>query len=163
MFRVVLIAYLNLTTVIGPALCCCNAKQLVSMANGSKCCGKPAARRSDAQLAHDDGHDHHDGHAHHRHEHLPAKGTKSNQAPVPHEHGGQNCPCGKHHANLVAAVTDGVQAKAVEMQNQTCFVLVSILPVVPEFDVHEASINAHRRPADLYGTEILRAYQILRC
>ena len=164
MFRVALIAYLSLTTVLGPALCCCNAQQLFSVVNGSSCCGKLVAQHSDAKTAQHAAHDHHDGHAHHRHESSPAKDTsKSEQAPVSHDHDGQNCPCGRHHASLVAAVADSVQSKAVEMQNQTWSVLVAILTVVPEFDVREASINAQLRPADLYGREILRAYQILRC
>jgi len=157
MFRVVLTAYLSLTTVLGPALCCCNVQQLFSMVNGSKCCGKPVARHSDAKLAQ------HAAHDHHRHEHSPAKDASKSEQPPAHEHDGQNCPCGNHHAKLVAAVTGDVQSKAVEMQNQTWSVLVTIFPVVPKFDVHEASIIAHLRPADLYGREILRAYQTLRC
>lgn len=157
MFRVVLIAYLSLTTVLGPLLCCCNARQLFSLVEGSKCCGKPVVQGSDAPLAHADAHDHnHHGHAHHRHEHSPTSDTpKSEQVPVPHEHDGQNCPCGKHHANLVALVTDGVKVRAVEIQYQSWFVLVTLLPVMPEFDVHEASIDACLRPADLYGREML--------
>ena len=164
MLRVVLIAYLSLTTVLGPALCCCNAQQLISVVDGSKCCGVPGARRSDAQLANDDGHSHHPGHAHHRHEHSPARDVaKTEPSPVRHEHNKENCPCGKHHASMVAAVTDSVKVKAVELQNQTWFVLVSLLPVLPEFDAEKASMIAHRRPADLCGREILRAYRIMRC
>lgn len=165
MFRVALIAYLSLTTVLGPVLCCCNAQQLFSLVEGSKCCGRRVAQDSDAQLAHEDGHDHHHGHAHHRHEHSPApEVAKTAPTPVPHEHDKENCPCGKSHVSMVAAaVTDGVQVKAVQIHNQTWFVLVSVMPVLPEFDAEYASIFAHLRPADLYGREMLRAYQIMRC
>lgn len=164
MFRASLIAYLALTTVLGPVLCCCNAQRLFLSVEGTKCCGKPVVQGADAQAAHEDGHEHHHGHAHHQHEHSPAPDVANPEpAPVRHEHDEENCPCGKHHASMVAAVTDSVKLKSVETQNQTWFVLVSLLPVPSEFDAENSSIIAHRRPADLYGREMLRAYQIMRC
>ena len=166
MFRVALIAYLSTTTVLGPLLCCCNAQQLFSMMDGSKCCGNPTARHSDAEPARNTTHGHHHGHAHHHHEHSPVKATsKSDQAPAQNEHDGHNCPCGKHHASMVAAVvTSGVQLKAVELQTQPPqFVLVDLLPVLTALDAEYASMIAKLRPANLYGREILRAYQIMRC
>ena len=164
MAHLALVAYLSLTTVLGPALCCCNAQQLFSVFNGSSCCGRPVARSSDVHAAQHAAHDHQHGHAHHHHGTSPKKDpSQSKQRPMPHDHDGQNCPCGRHHASLVAAVTDSIQSKAVEMQNLTWSVLVTNSPVLPEFDAQEASINAQLRPADLYGREILRAYQILRC
>jgi hypothetical protein len=65
---------------------------------------------------------------------------------------------------VAAVVVDGVQWKAVELQFQTWFVLADLTPsVLPEFDSAKASMLANIRPADLYGRELLRAYQIMRC
>ena len=162
MFRVALIAYLSLTTVFGPLLCCCNAQQLLSATDGlKKCCGKSAVLDTEAHAAHA----HHHGHAHHGHAHSPAEKTpESKQAPLNNEHDGQDCPCGKHHASLVATVAaEGLQLKAVEWHAQTWFVLITLLPKLPRIDAESASLIAQIRPADLYGREILRAYQIMRC
>ena len=165
MFRVALIAYLSTTTVLGPLLCCCNAQQLFTMVEVSKCCGKSGRVHSNAKDSEHAAHDHHHGHAHHHHEHSPVEHTsKTDPAPTHDEHDGQNCPCGKHHASLVAvAVTDGVQLKAVELQSQTWLIVVALLPLLSDFDADYASMIAQNRPADLYGREILRAYQIMRC
>ena len=161
MLRVALIAYLSLTTVLGPALCCCNVQQLSTLVDGPKCCGKPADRRSNVETA-DAIHEH--GHAGHHHRHVsPKLATEAEQVPVPHKHDGEKCPCGKHHANLVAAITGSVQSVVGEIQHQTWSILVAALPVIAEFEVKTASISTHQRPADLYGREMLRAYQIMRC
>lgn len=165
MFRVALIAYLSLTSVLGPLLCCCNAQQLLSATDGSKkCCGKSAALHSESHAAEHVAHAHSHGHVHHSHSHSPVDNTpEPEQAPLNDDHDGQDCPCGKHHASLVAAaVTGGVQMNAGELQTQTWFVLVALLPG-PEFNAENASILAQIRPANLYGREILRAYQIMRC
>ena len=164
MFRVALIAYLSLTTILGPSLCCCNSQQLFSLVAGLKCCGKPVAPRSDAELVQVERHAHHHGFAHHRHEHSPAPASaKTDPAPVRQEHDEENCPCGKHYASMVAVVTDGVPIKAVEMRNPTGFVPDSLLPVLSESDLENVSLIGPRRHADLYGREMLRAYQIMRC
>jgi hypothetical protein len=163
MFRLALIAYLSLTTVLGPLLCCCNAQQLATFVGGSQCCGKRVAQQTAPENTEHAGHSYH-GHSHHKHEHSPeTEPSQSKQAPVPHKHNGQNCPCGKHHASLVAAATNIVQLNAVELQAQTWNVLVAILPVAVDFEEQTASINTHLRPAKLYGREMLRAYSIMRC
>lgn len=164
MIRVVLIAYLSLATVLGPALCCCNAQQLFSMGNGSTCCTRAVLRHSDAENTQNASHHHHHANAQHHHEHSTAKDTsKSDQRTAPRKHGGSSCPCGKHYASLVAALTDGPPSNAGEVQNQKWSVLVAALPAMPAVAVLETFVLAHRGPAKLYGREILRAYQILRC
>jgi len=158
MFRASLVVYLTLATVLGPVLCCCNAQRLFSSVEGSKCCRKGSA----AQVAHNDAHDH--GHAHHEHQHPPTPDAANSQsAPVRHEHDDESCPCGKHHVSLVVAVPAGMQLKAADLQTPTWYILVALLPALPEIDAQNSSINAQVRPADLYGREILRAYQIMRC
>jgi len=165
MFRVALIAYLSLTTVFGPALCCCNARQFFGARDGSQCCGKPAALHSDAPTDHHAVHDHHCGQAHHQHEQASASSaSEPKQSPAENEQDGQNCPCGNHHASLVAAaISGGVRLNVDELQTQTWFVLVAPLPVLPEYDAAQASRSAHLRPVGLYGREMLRAYSIMRC
>jgi len=132
------------------------------MVNGSQCCGKPVAQQTDAKKANGAGHHH--GQTGHCHEHSPVEeAPTSEQAPVPSEHDGQNCPCGKHHAKLVAAATNLVQLNTIELQDQPWNVLVAVLPEAALFAPQAASINSHLRPAKLYGREMLRAYQIMRC
>ena len=135
------------------------------MVQGSKCCGRSAIAQAHAKTSEHHVHGHHHGHAQSHHEHPPAPGAgESEQAPANNEHDGQNCPCGKHHASLVAtAVTNGIQLKAAELPALTWHVVVAMLPVLSEFDADYASMIAQNRPATLYGREILRAYQIMRC
>lgn len=166
LFRVALITYLSLTTVFGPLLCCCNAQQLLSATDGLKiCCGKSADLKSEAHSGERAAHAHRHAHADHSHSHSPAgKTPEPTRAPLDNEHDGQDCPCGKHHASLVATVAaEGLQLRAVEWHAQTWFVLVALLPNLPKVDAESASLIAQMRPAVLYGREILRAYQIMRC
>ncbi len=159
MIRVALIAYLSLTMVLGPLLCCCNAQQLLSTHDGpKKCCGKSAAPHFDGSTAKRLAHNHH-------HPHSSSKdSSKSDPAPAPDEHDGQNCPCGKHHANLVAtAESGGIQSKVAELPVLTWHVALATLSVRFGFDTDCVSMIAKNRPAILYGREILRAYQVMRC
>ena len=164
MLRVAVIAYLSLTTVVGPALCCCNARQLFSFveASGNHCCGKPA--KEVAAPSHSHSHKHHHGHEHvaDHHPDSPAPVERSPQTPC--EHDNQDCPCGNRQATLVAtAAGERTNVQALELQSQFFNHPAVDLPVLPEFDLTEASTTAHIRPADLYGREMLRAYQTLRC
>ena len=162
MLKIALIAYLCLTTVLGPALCCCNAQQLFSMAEGAKCCGERELRElpGPQPLAHCS----HHGHAHHRHEKPMAKDSDKTDKlpPAGHNHDKQNCPCGEHHAKLVAAVTNVAHYNGGDLQGQTWSFLAVATPTLPVFDGHLAVLIA-ARPAHLYGREILRAHQIMRC
>lgn len=164
MFRVALIACLSVTTALGPALCCCNAQQLFSMVARTSCCGKsPTAPDQDAALAEQGAHAHCLGH--HGHKHPPGKdAANTNVDPVSHEHDGQNCPCGNRQAGQVATSTENGPLKVLEFKAQTWLVPAAILPAsLSEFDALKASSLDRDRPADLFGREMLRAYQIMRC
>jgi hypothetical protein len=62
---------------------------------------------------------------------------------------------------IVAGV--GLNMQALELQAPSFSHSVIDLPVLPDFDVKELATTAHVRPADLFGTEMLRAYQTFRC
>ena len=164
MLRVAVIAYLSLTTVVGPALCCCNARQLFSVVetSGNHCCRKPA--REVAVPSHSHSHNHHHGHEHVAHHHSKPPAPVEHSQPTPGEQDKPDCPCGNRQATLVStAAGEGTNVQALELQSQYFNHLAVDLPVLPEFDLKEASATAHIRPADLYGREMLRAYQTLRC
>lgn len=166
MFRIALIAYLSLTTVLGPLLCCCNAQQLLSATDSpKKCCGKSAALKSEVHAGEHAALAHRHAHTHQSHSQSPAENTpESKQGPLTNEHDGRDCPCGKHHTSLVATVAaKGLPLKTIESLTQTWQVLVILLPQQPRIDAESASLIAQIRPADLYGREMLRAYQIIRC
>jgi len=162
MLRVAFITYLCLATVVGPSLCCCNARQLVAMVEGVKCCGKRAHAEVTAPQRHD--HCSHHGHAHHRHEapEVPTSETTKDIPPAGHQHEKQNCPCGEHHANLVAALTDVAHWNGGDLKNSILDGLANGTLASPE--VHGSlAVSTSGRPAHLYGREMLRAYQIMRC
>ncbi len=161
MLKIAVIAYLSLTTVLGPALCCCNAQQLFSILEGSTCCGKLAS----GEISESEPYSHcsHHGHAHHRHEHPATTGndTTDDLPPAGHQHDKQDCPCGEHHATLVAA-TDAANWNRTDLLSQTWFELALATPALPEFGGPKAVLVV-ATPAHLYGREMLRAYQIMRC
>jgi hypothetical protein len=164
MLRVAVIAYLSLATVLGPSLCCCNARQLFSLVetSGSHCCGKPSTGVSAS--AHNHSHKHHHGHEHVAENHFKSPAPVERSPQTPCEHDNQDCPCGNRQASLIATATsEGTSVQALELQSQFFNQLAVDLPVLPEFDVKAASATAHIRPADLYGREMLRAYQTMRC
>jgi hypothetical protein len=170
MFRVAVIAYLSLATVMGPSLCCCNARQLFAVAGTSTCCGQSTstatAHSHSGRHKHQHGHGHKHSHGHEHvaadHPHSAAPGEQSPQKPC--EHDDKNCPCGNRQAKLVAIPSgEGSHGQALELQSEFFNHLAVDLPVLPEFDVKEASTTAHIRPADLFGRDMLRAYQTLRC
>ena len=161
MFRVATIAYLSITTVLGPSLCCCNAQQLYALAAGQHCCGKRAERETPVSEPHD--HCSHHGHSHHQHETPVAKDDATNDLPPgEQQHDKQNCPCGQHHAKLIASVTDVGHWNGVELVSQPWSGPAIVILALPEFDRYLADRTA-RTPAHLYGREMLRAYQIMRC
>lgn len=169
MLRVAFIAYLCLTTVLGPSLCCCNAQQLVAMVEGVKCCGKRAHKEFSVPERHE--HCSHHGHARHRHETPGAKDNETTNEmppagrelpPAGDEHDKQNCPCGQHHTKLVAALANVVLWHGGDLNSMALSVLTVATPALPEFHGNLAVLTA-ARPAHLYGREMLRAYQIMRC
>lgn len=162
MLKIAVIAYLSFTTVLGSALCCCNAQQLFSMVGSSTCCGKRASGELPGPQPHS--HCSHHGHAHHRHENPVAEeNQKTNDLPpAGHQHDKQDCPCGEHYANLVAALTDVAHWNRSDLLGQTWSALAIATSALPEFDGPLVVLTA-ARPAHLYGREMLRAYQIMRC
>lgn len=162
MLRSVLITYLCLATVVGPSLCCCNAQRLIAMVEGVKCCGK----RAHSEIPSPERHKHcsHHEHAHHHHAkpELPNSEATKDISPAEHQHDKQNCPCGEHHAKLVATLTVVANWNGVDLQNSTLGILANLMLALPEVHVNVA-VSTDERPAHLYGREMLRAYQIMRC
>ena len=162
MLRVAFIAYLCVTTVLGPSLCCCNAQQLVAMVEGIKCCGKRAHKEISVPERH--GHCSHHADAHHRHAPPNAKDTETRNElpPAGHQHDKQNCPCGEHHAKLVASLTNVVHGNGGDLNGTALTILAVGTPALPALHGDSAVLTA-TRAAHLHGRELLRAYQIMRC
>ena len=159
MVRFAVIAYLSLATVLGPSLCCCNARLIFAIVGTSHCCNRPST--APAAPAHHCHHEHCHGHKQVA-RHVEAPVEPSEQAPCNHD--SENCPCGNRHAKLIAIVAGvGLNMQALELQAPSFSHSVIDLPVLPDFDVKESATTAHVRPADLFGTEMLRAYQTFRC
>ena len=159
--RAAFIAYLTLATVLGPNLCCCNMQQLLSLTHGSSaCCGKNSSSAAAAD------HQHHlAGHTHnHGSSHADSRTPAHESQQAPCDHGSRDCPCGQHHAKLVATPpSEGVQVRNSDSPDHIfCAVAIGVL-FSAEFDGRDASAIAHANPASLYGREMLRAYQTLRC
>lgn len=162
MLRVAFIAYLCVTTVLGPSLCCCNAQQLVAMVEGAKCCGKPAHK--ELSVPEPRGHCSHHTDAHHRHAKPEAKDTEksSDLPPAWHQHDKQSCPCGDHQAKLVATLTNAVHGNCGDLNCTGLPILEVGTPALPELH-GDLAVLAAARATHLYGRELLRAYQIMRC
>lgn len=160
MLRVVLVAYLTFTVVLGPGLCCCSAQLLIPGAEGG-CCGDHKADLSA-----------HEGHAHHHHhhgeaEHSSPQNTKvaEGSKPSPCEHNQQDCPCGRHQQTLSNSQSaDTATIRALETQGLNIWALVvdtlSLDSSRP--DLNLLLSNGHFGSRALSGREILRAYSVLR-
>lgn len=151
MHRFTLIAYLSLMTVLGPLLCCCSAQRLASHSNvahssvnrrdqriGSQapCCQKRGSKKQ------------------------VANGDKS---PDTNEHDRSQCPCKDHQVNLVATAVSDAHWKTVESCDQTWPYPSVGQTSLANFEFRLTSITIDQNPTGLYGRELLRAYQILRC
>jgi hypothetical protein len=163
--RFALIAYLSAITALGPALCCCNLRQLSSLCNGPQCCGKTAK-------ATDSSHHHHhcDGNHHHRHhvsegERDGSRRPENDGPPKTPSRDSDDCPCKEHRSNLVSA-------PGPESANSHGSVDLSFARVpLPIFLAAERSISDASHGVSLgdetrcllFGRGILRAYQTLRC
>src|SRR5690242_15627036 len=104
MLRIATIAYLSLTTVLGPAVCCCTTLAMFSARDTSACCDKSASGNRHATHGH--GGDH--GHRHHGHATSSSKvAPPTEDKPTPNGHDSHDCPCGEHQPSLVgAAIAD---------------------------------------------------------
>lgn len=159
MFRAALIAYLSLATVFGPLLCCCSMQKLFGASESTFCCKKSVAQQSKSHC-HAKGGSHHHGQSHEE------KGSKAGtSSPVQHDHEDGECPCGRRHANLLASSNaPAVHQMTIELPVQSWPLLADCCtPSQVTITASIASMSSKLRPADLYGREILRAYQILRC
>lgn len=155
MTRWLLIAYLSITTVLGPALCCCNLALFLPVRAKVNCCGKAIAK---VEQPH-----HHDDHAEHVHHHSS---HASEQSPAtPHDHDPANCPCERHHAKLVAV--PGSQGLEVERSSELSFGSAFGFVILPVADfrlfVGDCQLGTEAMPPSLFGREMLRAYQTMRC
>lgn len=163
MFRFGLIAYLGLTTVFGPLVCCCSARELIGLLNSQRFWNTRASRsvvegsRLSKKIRSDK--------ADCCHKHSPKHGTSNRPENVPpyNEHDGSNCPCGQHQATLVTVAINDTDVKAPEGSDQFWTSLIASLPSINCVNCLATSINVHNPPAGLYGRDLLRAYQIMRC
>jgi len=160
MFRFALIAYLSLTTVFRPALCCCTAEQFLP---GSTCCNVTGSPQTVAPPASHKSHKNCHGHAQTLAQSSTEKHTQSDQKPTPCDQDGKNCPCGKRFASMAIATAGGFQSSTIGVQDQTWTAQVLILGDLPSIDTLQVSYLAHGWHSDRYGREMLRAYQIMRC
>jgi hypothetical protein len=157
MFRVAFIAYLSLATVFGPLLCCCNMQRLLGSPTNRSCC-QPQVECRKAQ--------HCKSCERHR---SNSQGENDAQATENsshrHDQPGGECPCGRRHATMLAS-GENSQSLSYSTINLPTFqwpLSIDSLPVHASVEASITSMIAKFRPADLYGREILRAYQILRC
>jgi hypothetical protein len=149
MFRLVLIAYLSFATAFSSLFCCCNLRQLFAKSATASCCNSDVLRTTScpncqAEKSEDDA---------------------TVKAPLPcNGHG--RCACAVRQARLlppavvVGEAGDSWSWNTADAEFSPDVFLTSALPSL------EALLTRFRekqRPAKLYGREILRAYQILRC
>ncbi len=170
MFRYLLISQLILTTVLGPALCCCTARRLFGIDKESACCEAETAP-SQNKAASKNHHTHRHVHSQHLHVHssdrhagaLRKVSTSPNATPIRRGHDKKECPCKAHRSRLLAVVAKNLQFTTVD---DISFIAMELSPSGPlqlEFDARRATLDALCRPANLFGREILRAYQCIRC
>ena len=157
MFRVAFIAYLSLATVFGPLLCCCNMQRLLGSPTNRYCCQRQVEchksqhckscerHRSNSQSEKD------------------AQATENSS----HRHAppGGECPCGRRHATMLASggSSQSLSHSTIDIPTLQWPLPIDTLPVQASVVASITSMIAKFRPADLYGREILRAYQIMRC
>lgn len=161
MFRFALIAYLSFTTVFRPVLCCCLAKELFS---STTCCKNTEPRTpvaaSPKHKAHKGcrGHAKSDPRASEPHHH-----PRSEQPTNPCDQEDQKCPCGKSYSSMACMVSPNIQASQSESQGHYLAQAFDFPASVQLHNGHYPLFIEHRRESGLYGREMLRAYQIMRC
>lgn len=159
MFRFALTAYLILTTVLRPSLCCCLTEQLLP---GTACCHDAVASQPAAPTDHKP-HKNCRGHAKPQKQSSRETLNHSEKQRSPCENDGSTCPCGKRFASMAVAASAGFQHCSIEGQNQAWTEHFLTLSVLPVSDAQNTSLLAHSRHSDRYGREMLRAYEIMRC
>ncbi len=164
MFRTALFAYLSLATAFGPMLCCCSMQKLLGASETSSCCKQAGVQQPKSHCHAKTSHGKASSHHHGQSQDEKDRGL-SEKSPGQHDHEGGECPCGRRHAKLLAS------SNAPVLPQLTIDLPTPNWPLpadrcIPSQVAITASIRsmiARFRPADLYGREILRAYQILRC
>ena len=161
MFRFTIVAYLILTTVIRPALCCCTARQVLA---DSTCCSTKVASEPVASPHAHKPHKNCRGHAKVQSQPASQKVVDKEQQPKPCDHKDSSCPCGKSFASITMMTSAGYQHGNIELQGklwaEDC---LHILDLPAASVIQKTSLLAQIWHSDLYGVGILRAYQIMRC
>lgn len=166
MFRFVLTAYLSLTTVFGPAFCCCLVESILSRSKHAGCCeSKTHSLASSGKTSKH--HDHKHGVGHNHHSHHTSKKLANEKSRPKDPAGPENRPCGcdHRHAKLIALKSDSTSLEVSSrnlLANDFDGNALSLY-VFSDLDNPPVSPFAELRPALLFGREMLRAYQILRC
>lgn len=160
MIRFALIAYLSLTTVFRPALCCCLAKQVLS---DSTCCHTTVDSTSATEQHRHKPHKHCHGHAKFPKPSLAERHTPPERMPTPCDPDGEKCPCGKQFVSMAFTAAAGLQTSSFDVQDSTWAAPLVILSAVSPSDTSQTSLLAQGRRSDRFGREMLRAYQIMRC
>jgi hypothetical protein len=139
-------------------------QQLFGASESTSCCKKSGVQQSKshchAKASHAKGSSHHHGESQEEKDQAATEKT-----PVQHDHEDGECPCGRRHAKLLASSNAPVvQQLTIELQMPNWPLAADCcIPSQVAITASITSMIARFRPADLYGREILRAYQILRC
>lgn len=159
MARHLLIAYLNVTVLMGPGLCCCSAHFLFPGSREGGCCSRSHGQAaSDSHLSH-----HHHDASHHDH---AAIADKPPQSPTPCEDGREDCPCGRHQQTLFASQPcDASAMKPLDIRSHSIWSLDFdfAVPTAAAPDGQFSLTLGHFRPGELNGRGILRAHHRLQC
>jgi hypothetical protein len=157
MFRIAFIAYFSFATVFGPLLCCCNMQRLLGSPINRSCCQRQfechksqhckACERNRSKSQSEEA----------------SQATKNSSHR--HDHPGGKCPCGRRQATMLASSgsSQSLSNSTIDIPTLQWPIPIASLPEQAAVVASITSMFAKFRPADLYGREILRAYQILRC
>ena len=168
MLRITIVAYLAFTTVLGPGLCCCHVRQLLSLHGGDSCCVPPlTTARIECVHGHNLGH-RHDNHEHvqagHSHAHSPVPESGRNaRHPVFPSGDQKDCPCGRHHAINFLVPAEIAVAHLTQHLNPLQDHVAAHVHFVAGQSPSEASFATRFRPFAPFGKGILRAFPRLRC
>ena len=147
MFRAVLIAYLSVATAMSSSFCCCSMRQLFARSATASCCKAGVLRETSCPNCQQEESDN----------------DTNAQAKLPCD-GDRHCGCGIRQAKQIAPTT------VVGETSPSWGWLDLHYPDLVEYTFDPLSLDGvtsrfrkKQRPAALYGRDILRAYQILRC
>lgn len=163
MFRLGLIAYLSLATVFGPFLCCCTALRLTELFGIELHHPNKAAVQLTARGEQRSG-NRHVGPASCCRTQSSKRGTENSESAPPCNDGDRSsCPCGKHQPTVVATDVSQSQSKIVDVSEPLWDLPVANLSSLHDLDFVPRLHSVHENPAGIYGTKMLRAFQIMRC